>query len=386
MTGAPLNAALIVAGGSGERFGGTVPKQYRLLAGRPVLRHSIDAFLASDAIRHVQVVIRDGTQDLYADAVRGLDLPSAVIGGATRQESVRQGLEALAGTRPDTVLIHDAARPFVDRRTIDACLHALSQTPGAIAAVPVRDTLKRAADGCIAGTIDRTNVWRAQTPQAFHFDDILNAHRTVAGRNLTDDAAVAEAAGLATKLVEGSENNIKITTEDDLVRAEQMLAAGRDYRTGFGYDVHAFGPGDHVMVGGVRIPHDRALVGHSDADVALHALTDAVLGAIAAGDIGQHFPPSDMRWKGAPSERFLAHAVSLVAERGGQLVSLDVTIVCERPKIGPHRDTVAARIAQIAGIDRSRVSVKATTTEGLGFTGRGEGMAAQAVATVALPR
>ncbi|MEX2200642.1 MAG: bifunctional 2-C-methyl-D-erythritol 4-phosphate cytidylyltransferase/2-C-methyl-D-erythritol 2,4-cyclodiphosphate synthase [Dongiaceae bacterium] len=384
---AMTSAALIVAGGSGRRFGGELPKQYRMLAGRPVLRHAIDAFLGSGLVDRIQVVIRDSDRAHYDAATNGLDLPAPVPGGDTRQASVRCGLEALAVDAPTSVLIHDAARPFVTAPMIAGCIAALETMPGAIVAVPLRDTLKRAGDNNeIVGTVDRAAVWRAQTPQAFRFAEILAAHRSAAGGDLTDDAAVAEVAGLTTLLVEGSDDNIKITTEDDLARAERMLVAAREYRTGFGYDVHRFAPGDAIALGGLRIPHDRGLEGHSDADVALHALTDAILGAIGAGDIGAHFPPSDAQWRGADSGRFLSHAVSLVTARGGSIVHLDLTIVCERPKIGPHREGMVARIASIAGLEVGRVSVKATTTEGLGFTGRGEGIAAQAVATVALPR
>lgn len=381
-------AALIVAGGSGRRFGGELPKQYRMLAGKPVLRHAIDAFLGSGLVDRIQIVIRDSDRAHYDAATSGLDLPAPVAGGDTRQASVRCGLEALAVHTPTGVLIHDAARPFVTAPMIADCVAALETMPGAIVAMPLRDTLKRARENSheITDTVDRTALWRAQTPQAFRFAEILAAHRKAAGGDLTDDAAIAEAAGLATRLVEGSDDNIKITTEDDLARAERMLAAVYEYRTGFGYDVHRFGPGDAIALGGLRIPHDRGLEGHSDADVALHALTDAILGAIGAGDIGAHFPPSDAKWKGADSARFLAFAVSLVAARGGNIVHLDLTIVCERPKIGSHRGAMVERIAAIAGLEPGRVSVKATTTEGLGFTGRGEGIAAQAVATVALPR
>ena len=381
-------AALIVAGGSGRRFGGDLPKQYRMLAGKPVLRHAIDAFLASGLVDRVQVVIRDGDRAHYDAATIGLALPIPVTGGETRQASVLSGLEALTTDPPASVLIHDAARPFPSAPMIAGCAAALRSAPGAIIAVPLRDTLKRAQANSreIEGTVDRAKLWRAQTPQAFRFAEILAAHRHAAGRDLTDDAAVAEAAGLATLLVEGSDDNIKITTENDLVRAERILAAEREYRTGSGYDVHRFGPGNAVMLGGVRIAHDRGLEGHSDGDVALHALTDAILGAIGAGDIGAHFPPSDPKWKGADSASFLEHAVSLVTARGGRIVHLDLTIVCERPKVGPHREAMVERIAAITSIEPDRVSVKATTTEGLGFTGRGEGIAAQAVATVALPR
>ncbi|MDZ4738018.1 MAG: bifunctional 2-C-methyl-D-erythritol 4-phosphate cytidylyltransferase/2-C-methyl-D-erythritol 2,4-cyclodiphosphate synthase [Rhodospirillaceae bacterium] len=380
-------AALIVAGGRGRRFGGELPKQYRMLAGKPVLRHAIDAFLSSPLVDRIQVVIRDSDRAHYDAATRGLALLVPVAGGDTRQASVRSGLEALATNPPASVLIHDAARPFLSTPMIAGCAAALNSAPGAIVAVPLRDTLKRGSQNNeIAGTVDRNSLWRAQTPQAFRFADILAAHRRAAGQDLTDDAAVAEASGLATLLVEGSDDNIKITTEDDLARAERLLAAAREYRTGFGYDVHRFAPGNAITLGGVRIPHDCGLDGHSDADVALHALTDAILGAIGAGDIGAHFPPSDMQWKGADSARFLAHAASLVRVRGGSIVHLDLTIVCERPKIGPHREAMVARIAAIAGLEPGRVSVKATTTEGLGFTGRSEGIAAQAVATVGLPR
>lgn len=386
MTANVTRAALIVAGGSGARFGGALPKQYRMLGGRPILRHSIETCFASGMVDRVQVVIRPADRAAYDRSVTGLALGEPVDGGDTRQESARRGLEALRLDPEDIVLIHDAARPFLSAGMLSACCDALREAQGAVVAVPVRDTLKRSGDdGRIADTVDRHGIWRAQTPQAFRYGAILAAHRAVAGRDFTDDAAVAEAAGLATVLVEGSDDNLKITTEDDLARAERMLSARREYRTGMGYDVHAFGPGDAVWLGGVSVPHDRGLIGHSDADVALHALTDAILGAIGAGDIGVHFPPGDPQWKGAASAVFLAHAVSLVQARAGSIVHLDLTIVCERPKIGPHRAAMLQKIASIVGVDESRISIKATTTEGLGFTGRGEGIAAQAVATVALP-
>jgi 2-C-methyl-D-erythritol 4-phosphate cytidylyltransferase/2-C-methyl-D-erythritol 2,4-cyclodiphosphate synthase len=287
---------------------------------------------------------------------------------------------------PDLVLIHDGARPFLDRPVIDRVLAGLGAHEGAIAALPVRDTVKRGDGTRIAGTIDRNAMWRAQTPQGFHFKPIVAAHRAAAGAELSDDAAVAECAGMAVALVEGSEDNFKVTTMDDLARAERLLAARcADIRTGQGFDVHAFGPGDQVWLCGVAVPHNHGLVGHSDADVGLHALTDAILGAIGAGDIGMHFPPSDPRWRGAPSHRFLRHAADLVAAAGGSIAHVDVTVICERPKVGPHREAMTSRIAEILGIDRGRVSVKATTTEKLGFTGRGEGIAAQAVATIRLP-
>jgi 2-C-methyl-D-erythritol 4-phosphate cytidylyltransferase/2-C-methyl-D-erythritol 2,4-cyclodiphosphate synthase len=288
------------------------------------------------------------------------------------------------------VLIHDGARPFPDAAMIDRVIDALDKGAAAIPGLPLGDTIKRVADGVIAATVDRAGLWRVQTPQGFHFNAILAAHRAAAGKALTDDAAVAEAAGIAPLIVAGDEANLKITTTDDLAAAERLIAARRseflgDVRVGQGFDVHPFGPGEGLMVCGVWIPHSAGVVGHSDADVGLHALTDAVLGAIGAGDIGMHFPPSDPQWKGASSDRFLTHAVGLVRAKGGSVAALDVTIICEGPRIGPHRAAMVERVAAIAGIASDRVSVKATTTEKLGFTGRGEGIAAQAVATVRLP-
>jgi 2-C-methyl-D-erythritol 4-phosphate cytidylyltransferase / 2-C-methyl-D-erythritol 2,4-cyclodiphosphate synthase len=382
--------ALIVAAGRGSRFGGAGPKQYAPLGGRPLLRHSLERFRGHLGISSVQAVIHTDDQAHYAEAAAGLDLPPPAIGGATRQESVRRGLEHIASQVPERVLIHDAARPFVDDGMIDRVLAALTSAPGAIAALAITDTLKRGIDGRVRGTVPRDGLWRAQTPQGFHFAEILAAHRAAVGSStgaeMTDDAAVAERAGLAVALVEGAEENVKITTSEDLIRAERWLAARQDEtRVGTGFDVHRFAPGDHVMLCGVRVAHDAGLLGHSDADVGLHALTDAILGAIAAGDIGSHFPPSDARWRGAESAVFLRHAADLVAARGGRIAHVDVTLICERPKVGPHRAAMTARIAQVLEIDAQRVSIKATTTEGLGFTGRGEGIAAQATATIRLP-
>ena len=377
--------ALIVAAGRGSRAGGGVPKQYRSLGGQAVLRWSLERFRRHARVSAVRTVIHPDDRALYDDAARGLDLLPPVNGGATRQESVRLGLESLADLAPAAVLIHDAARPFVDDATINRTLDALVHAPGAIAAVPVADTIKRGDGGRIVATVDRNGLWRAQTPQSFRFAEILAAHRAAAGAELSDDAAVAERAGLAVSLVTGSEMNAKITSEDDLQRAALIANAAFETRVGTGFDVHSFGPGDHVWLCGVKVPHTQALVGHSDADVALHALTDAILGALGAGDIGIHFPPGDPRWRGASSDKFLAHAQSLLAARGGALVHADVTIICERPKVGPHRAAMTERLAAILGVDPQRCSVKATTTEGLGFTGRGEGIAAQAVATVRLP-
>jgi len=381
--------ALIVAAGRGSRFGGALPKQYALLGGKTVLRCSVEAFQASRSIAEVRVVIAAGDEAAYAAAMAGVRLAGPIVGGATRQQSVLNGLEALASAAPELVAIHDAARPFVKSAEIDACIAAAGGggVDGAVLGIPLADTLKKVGDGnSITATIPRAKLWRAQTPQIFRFQPILAAHRAAAAlaldeaTALTDDAAVAEKAGLKVVMVPGSEQNSKITTADDLVRAVAMEA-----RTAFGFDVHAFGPGDRVMLGGIAIPHTCALAGHSDADVALHALTDAVLGAVGAGDIGQHFPPSDPQWRGVSSDRFLRHAVELLTARGGRLVHLDLTLVCEAPRIGPHREKMRESIARIAGIAVERVSVKATTTEGLGFTGRREGIAANAVATVEVP-
>ena len=374
--------ALVVAAGRGGRMGGATPKQWLDLAGRPVLRHSLDTLVAHPSIDDVRVVIHPDDRPLFDAASDGLTIGAPIAGGATRQESVRLGLEAIAGDAPDLVLIHDGARPFVDGGIIDRVISALHHHPGAIPAQPVHDTLKRAEAGLITATVERAGLWRAQTPQGFRFAEILAAHRAVAGEELTDDAAVAERAGLAVAVVAGAEENVKITTADDLRRAAERLMDFGETRVGTGFDVHHFVPGDHVMIGGVRVPHDHALEGHSDADVALHALTDAILGAVGGGDIGRHFPPSDPQWKGADSARFLAHAAGLAAKAGAAIVHVDVTVICERPKVAPHAAAMVARIAAILGIDPSRVSIKGTTTDGLGFTGRGEGIAAQAVATV----
>ena len=381
--------ALIVAAGRGSRFGGPLPKQYALLAGRPVLRHTVEAYRTAPGINNLRVVIAPGDEIHYRAAVEGLALPAPIPGGLSRQQSVLNGLEALAAEPPDLVAIHDAARPFVKAVDIAACLTTASTTgiDGAVLGVPLSDTIKRSdSSGAIAETVPRANLWRAQTPQVFRFAALLNAHRAVASLGaseataLTDDAAVAERAGLKVVMVQGSEDNRKITTADDLARSVAM-----ETRAAFGFDVHGFGPGNAVMLGGVAIPHGQALAGHSDADVALHALTDAVLGTIGAGDIGKHFPPSDPQWRGVSSDRFLRHAVELLGARGGRIVHLDLTLVCEAPRIGPHRDAMVASIARIAGIDPARVSVKATTTEGMGFTGREEGLMAQAVAAVETP-
>jgi 2-C-methyl-D-erythritol 4-phosphate cytidylyltransferase/2-C-methyl-D-erythritol 2,4-cyclodiphosphate synthase len=314
-----------------------------------------------------------------------------VFGGATRQASVRAGLEAVAPLRPDLVLIHDAARPYASAALVTRAIAAVAATGAAVPVMPLADTIKSvdATGRLIEATLDRTILRTVQTPQAFAFAPALAAHRRAAasGReDFTDDAALAEWAGLKVAAFDGEAGNVKLTTAEDVARAErEHTAALADTRTGSGFDVHAFAAGDHVMLAGVRIPHDRGLTGHSDADVALHALTDAVLGALAEGDIGAHFPPSDPQWRGASSDRFLAFAVERVRGRGGRIAHLDLTIVCEAPRVGPHRDAMRARIAAIAGLDLARVAVKATTSERLGFTGRGEGIVAMATATVRLP-
>jgi len=378
--------SLIVAAGQGSRFGGAVPKQYLPLGGASVLRHAVAALVGHPRIANVLVAIRPEDRSLFDRAVAGLDVLGPVAGGVTRQESVRLGLEALEEYRPDHVLIHDGARPFPGSELIDRVIDGLDRAPAAIPCLPLRDTIKRVEDGVIQATIDRSALWRAQTPQGFHFGAILAAHRAAAGDALTDDAAVAETAGLAPLPVDGDEDNLKVTTPEDLAAAERLIAARQgDFRVGQGFDVHPFASGDHVWICGVKISHDAGLAGHSDADVGLHALTDAVLGAVGAGDIGVHFPPSDPRWRGASSDRFLRHAADLVRARGGAVTGVDVTIICERPRIGAHRAAMIERIAAILGVAPDRVSVKATTTERLGFTGRGEGIAAQAVATVRLP-
>ena len=373
-------AVLIVAAGKGERAGTSLPKQYERLAGRPMLRRTVEAFRAYP----VQLVIGAGQEAMAAAALTGLALPTPVIGGASRQESVRRGLEALAANPPDYVLIHDAARPLVSSKTIAAVVAALeSGADGALPMVAASDTLRRRNAEGGWSLVPRDNLYRAQTPQGFVYDKILAAHRAHAHEEVTDDMAMAELAGLKVQMVEGEEKNIKVTRKEDFALAESLLGSG-DVRTATGYDVHKFKDGDHIWLCGIKLAHSHGLEGHSDADVGLHAITDALLGCIGEGDIGQHFPPTDERWRGAASWKFLDHAGSLVTARGGVINHVDVTIICERPKVGPHRDAMKARIAEILKLDPARVSVKATTTEGLGFTGRREGIAAQAIATIKL--
>ncbi|MBI3420044.1 MAG: 2-C-methyl-D-erythritol 2,4-cyclodiphosphate synthase [Proteobacteria bacterium] len=335
--------ALIVAAGEGERFGGAIPKQYQDLAGSPILRRS--------------------------------------------QDSVRLGLEAIEKQKPQLVMIHDAARPLIDAETIQRVREALDTHDAAIAAKPLVDTLKRGENDIIKETIDRTNLWQAHTPQGFRFSPILEAHRSVQGRSFTDDAAVAEHAGMRVTLIPSNPDNLKLTNPDDLDRARRLLGMGAlpDVRTGFGFDVHRFAPGNSITLCGHTFAHDQSLEGHSDADAGLHALTDAILGAIGEGDIGVHFPPSDPKWKGVDSARFLQHAVDLLRQKGGAVSHIDITFMCERPKIGPQRAAMTKRLSELLKLSPDRIGIKATTTEGLGFTGRGEGLAAQAVVTVRLP-
>ena len=378
--------ALIVAAGSGSRMGGDTPKQYRLLGGIPVLRRAVAALQGHPAITTVRVVIGEGQQGLAAEALAGLDVGTPIIGGATRQESVRRGLEALAVEGPpDLVLLHDAARPFCPPDVVDRLLKALQANPAAVPALPAADTLMRGKGKHLGDTVDRTHLNRIQTPQGFHFDRILEAHRAKADESFTDDATLARAAHIGVVRVEGDEALSKLTLTGDFGRAEEQLRARLIPRTGMGFDVHAFAGKGPIVMGGIEIPHERGLAGHSDADVVLHSITDALLGAAALGDIGQHFPPSDPQWKGMSSDRFLLHAASLIAERGGAIDHVDCTVICEAPKVGPYRDAIRSRIAEILQVPISSVSVKATTTERLGFAGRREGIAAQAVANIRLP-
>jgi 2-C-methyl-D-erythritol 4-phosphate cytidylyltransferase/2-C-methyl-D-erythritol 2,4-cyclodiphosphate synthase len=386
----PSVTVIIVAAGRGLRAGGDSPKQYRVIGGSSVIRSSLGAFARHSGVSAVQPVIHhDDTAQFEAESA-GLILLAPVFGGATRQASVRAGLEALARRKPDLVLVHDAARPFVSATLIERAIAAGAVNGAAVPVLPVIDTVKSVdAAGVVTGTVDRSALRAVQTPQAFDFGKLIDAHRRAkaAGReDFTDDAALAEWAGLKVTTFAGESGNVKLTTPEDCARAQAADATAlADVRTGFGFDVHQFADGDHVWLGGIRIPHGRGVTGHSDADVVLHALVDAILGALCEGDIGVHFPPSDPQWRGASSDRFLAFAVERVQARGGRIAHLDATIVCEAPRVGPHRDAMRRRIAEIAGISIERVAVKATTSETLGFTGRGEGIVAFANATVRLP-
>ena len=399
--------ALIVAAGRGSRFASELPKQYCPLHGNTVIGLTLNAFIGHPDITTIRVVIHPDDLELYHKTVdrlssSGFEMGDTVIlepvfGGASRQESVFLGLQSLSDMAPDMVLIHDAARPFISASVIDRVLIGLQDQPAVIPALAVIDTLKRRHEGTVSGTVDRSQLVRAQTPQGFRFSEIMAAHRhareTYPGKEMTDDAAIAEYAGLAVSIVDGSEENVKITSQQDLQMAERALAT-KDFmtstrfetRTGSGFDVHRFENGDSVTLCGVAIPHYASLAGHSDADVGLHALTDALLGAIGEGDIGFYFPPSDPKWRGVASGVFVQKACDLIAGRGGRIVNVDITLICEHPKVGPHREAMKDAIANLLQVAPTRISVKATTTEQLGFTGRNEGIAAQAIASVEIPK
>lgn len=386
-------AAIIVAGGSGLRAGGELPKQYQHVGGRAIIAHTLAAFCAHPEIDLVQPVIGSGHEALFSEASAGLDCLAPATGGATRQASVYAGLEALAALKPDRVLIHDAARPFVSATIISDTLAALGDADGAIPVLSVVDTIKRTEGPRVMETVDRAQLRAAQTPQGFRYDEICKAHAAAAqesAHEFTDDASIGEWAGLNIAMVDGAPENRKLTTQNDIEEAQARFMTDSspsltDIRVGQGYDVHAFEDGNAVILCGVEIPHNKKLKGHSDADVGMHALTDAILGALSEGDIGKHFPPSDPQWKGAASDIFLKAAAEMVTARGGKIAHGDVTLICEEPKIGPHVDAMRKALAEIIGIGADRISVKATTSERLGFTGRGEGIAALASATVRLP-
>ncbi|MFD1158036.1 bifunctional 2-C-methyl-D-erythritol 4-phosphate cytidylyltransferase/2-C-methyl-D-erythritol 2,4-cyclodiphosphate synthase [Roseovarius aestuarii] len=375
-------AAIIVAAGRGTRAGGDLPKQWQMLAGRRVIDWTLNAFRNAPEIDRIVVMLHPDDMD----RLDSTDRTSVVAGGETRSQSVRKGLEYLDGSGVTHVLIHDAARACTQSAYITYITYVLreQQAQAVAPALPVTDALWHGSDGKVTGTQDRAGLFRAQTPQAFVFDTILSAHRTYEGE-AADDVEVARAAGVDVMIIDGEQDNIKITTPADFARAEKILQGQMDIRTGSGYDVHRFGPGDHVMLCGVRIPHDRGLQGHSDADVGMHAVTDAIYGALAAGDIGRHFPPSDPQWKGAESHIFLRHAVDLAHEKEFKISNMDITLICEYPKIGPHADAMQQALSDITGVEPDRISVKATTSERLGFTGRGEGIAAQAITTLIRP-
>jgi 2-C-methyl-D-erythritol 4-phosphate cytidylyltransferase/2-C-methyl-D-erythritol 2,4-cyclodiphosphate synthase len=373
-------SAILVAGGTGTRFGGSTPKQVLNIAGKPVMRHAAEALA-----RYVEFLQPVGDAAIIGQALAGLSHLPIVPGGAERQDSVRAGLEALASHAPDIVLVHDAARPIIPTGTIEALLTALETHEGAIPAVPVSDTLKRGAGGIIAETVSRQHLFRAQTPQAFKFTELLRLHRIAAFGAATDDAALLEQAGLSVALVSGAEQNIKLTYAEDLSRVQNILGGQLIPRIGNGFDVHAMETGRPMIICGVTIPFEKGLAGHSDADVGIHALCDAIYGALAEGDIGRHFPPSEAAWKDADSAKFLRHAAARIAARGGVLSNADITLICEQPKITPHAPAMRARLAELLGVSIELISVKATTSEGLGFTGRGEGIAAQASVIVMVP-
>ncbi|MEJ6790751.1 bifunctional 2-C-methyl-D-erythritol 4-phosphate cytidylyltransferase/2-C-methyl-D-erythritol 2,4-cyclodiphosphate synthase [Brevundimonas sp. BR2-1] len=377
----PAFAAIVVAAGSGSRAGGA--KQWRALGGKPVVRWSVEALLKAGA-EDIVVVVSAGSEAEAQSALAGLSGWRLATGGDTRAASVRNGLQALGGPGDRSVLIHDAARPFLDASVIRRLIEVLGEADGALPALPVADSLRRATGGLVSGAIERDGLWRAQTPQAFRYQAIADAYAAwPADEPATDEAAVLERAGGRVRIVEGDARLMKLTFPEDFAMAETLIP--RQIRVGQGFDAHRWGPGTSVWLCGVEIPHDQTLIGHSDADAGLHALTDAILGAMGDGDIGDHFPPTDPQWKGASSDLFLIHAIQRLAARGGRLVNVDVTLICERPKVKPHRQAMRERVADILSLPLDAVSVKATTTEAMGFTGRGEGLAAQALATIELP-
>lgn len=376
-------SAIVVAAGSGSRAGGG--KQWRIVAGKPVVRWPVEALLDAGAREVVIVIAADAASELQS-ALAGLTGWRAVTGGDTRAESVCAGLSALTGVDEEPVLIHDAARPFLSPEVIAGLLAGLESADGALPALPVADSLRRGDQGMVAGAVDRENLWRAQTPQAFRIKTIRDAYAVwPADEAATDEAAVVERAGGRVRLILGDPRLMKLTYPEDFAMAEALSAARTVTRIGQGYDVHRWGPGASVWLCGVEIPHDQTLIGHSDADAGLHALTDAILGAIADGDIGDHFPPSDPKWKGASSDRFLVYAAERVALRGGCIINVDVTLICEQPKVKPHRLAMRERLADLLKLPLDAVSVKATTSEEMGFVGRNEGLAAQAVAAIEMP-
>ena len=373
-------SAIIVAAGAGSRAG--EPKQWRMLGGRPVVRWSVEALLAAGAV-DVVVVVSPGSEAQAAAALAGLSGWRTASGGATRADSVRNGLEALGGPDDRPVLIHDAARPMLGTAVIRRVIEGLNGADGALPGLPVADSLRLATDGVVSGAVERDSLWRAQTPQAFRLKTIVDAYAAwPADEAAADEAAVVERNGGRVLIVEGDPRLMKLTYPEDFAMAEALIP--RQTRVGQGFDAHRWGPGASVWLCGVEIPHDQTLIGHSDADAGLHALTDAILGAMGDGDIGDHFPPTDPQWKGASSDRFLIHAVERLTARGGRLVNVDVTLICERPKVKPHRQVMRERLAELLSLPLDAVSVKATTTEAMGFTGRGEGLAAQAIATIEL--
>lgn len=381
----PSAIALVVAAGRARRMHGETPKQYMNLGGKSILRRALEPFATHPLLDGVRVVIHPDDRELYDIAVEGLKLMDPVEGGKSRQNSVMYGLESLAEYAPQVVLIHDAARPFVRSELINRVLKALDESPAVVPALPVVDTLKKVEKGKINNTVSRSNLWLAQTPQAFNFKDILTAHRSSIELDLTDDAAIAESSGLSVAIINGSEGNYKITNQNDLARAEGDLRSNMtEIRVGTGFDVHRFGVGDHITLCGVTVPFESSLIGHSDGDVGIHAVVDALLGAISAGDIGYYFPSTEGLWKNAASKTFLHEAATKVRNNGGHIIHVDVTLICNRPKISDFRTAMRQQMAEILKIPISRVSIKGTTTDGLGFTGRDEGIAAHAVATINL--